>query len=264
MKRVINLRRQSLQLLFGAALFLSLTAVANVALAQEANTASHRVSVTRQSTAAERDQGQISDSTEDTFMALEVGDQQKGELRSVTQSKTTASLAQTPNTDFWFYSADVDLYLDRDADGYFYSIDLWFDADTYYDVADVYAVVYLSHEGGPWNEYAATDDFTLYGASSDDDYVIETDLMSGYPTGSYDLLVELFDSYDGAFVASIGPDDTSELGFLPLEDAERDAPVVVVREVIVREGGGSTGMLMLILLAALALAMPRHTPGKAK
>jgi hypothetical protein len=243
---------------------LSLTGVVNIAFAQDSNEAPQRVSVTRQSTATERDQGRISESTEDTFAALDVGGEKGGALRSANQSKSTTTLSQAPNTDFWFYSADVDLYLDRDADGYFYSIDLWFDADTYYDVADVYAVAYLSYEGGPWNEYAATDDFTLYGATSSDDYVIETDLVSGYPTGSYDLLVELFDAYDGTFLASIGPDDTSDLGFLPLEDSEKDVPVVIVRQVVVRDGGGSTGLLMLMMLAAVAFVMPRLNLGKTK
>lgn len=258
MKRVIKFHRQTLRLLAGAALLLALTGAANFALAQDTDTASHRVSVTRQGAAAERDQGPLSESTEDKFMALQVADKQTAAERSATQSKATGSPAQSPNSDFWFYGADVELYFDQDADGYFYGIDLWFDADTYYDVADVYAVLYLSYEGGPWNEYAATEDFTLLGATGADDYVVETDLMSGYPTGSYDLLVELFDAYDGTFLASIGPEDTSELGFLPLEDSVSDAPVVVVRQVVVREGGGgSTGILMLIMLAAIAFAMPR-------
>ena len=99
----------------------------------------------------------------------------------------------------------------------------------------------------------------MYGASSDDDYIIETDLISGYPTGSYDLLIELFDSFDGTFLASFGPADTSELSQLTLEDSGRDAPIVVVREVIVQSsgGGGAAGFLMLILLVVAALGTAR-------
>ena len=59
--------------------------------------------------------------------------------------------------------------------------------------------MYLSYEGGPWNEYAETEDFTIFGTSSEDEYVLVSELMSGYPTGSYDILIELFDAYDGAF-----------------------------------------------------------------
>ena len=160
----------------------------------------------------------------------------------------------SPNTEFWFYSAEVDLYYDHDADGYYYGLDLWFDVDTNFAAADVYAVVYLSFEGGPWNEYAVTEDFTIFGTSGDDDYVIETELISGYPTGSYDLLIEVFDPFDGAFLASIGPAGTSELAFLPLEDSDRDAPVVIVYPNLTGHGGGgSLGVLMLLMLCGVVL-----------
>jgi hypothetical protein len=162
-------------------------------------------------------------------------------------------MAQSGSFDFWFYDADVILFNDDDHDGYYFGIDLLFDADTIYGSADVYAAVYLSYEGGPWNEYAVTDDFRLYGASSDDEFVLVTELMSGYPSGDYDLLIELFDAYDGAFLASFGPEDTSELGYLPLEDFNRDAPPRETRVVVSRGGGGGTGLMALLALS-LALA----------
>lgn len=264
MKSEINGHQRMARVLLQAVLFFMAVAAVNVSQAQQAEEAQLRVSVTRQGAVADRDQGMSSGSIENSFAALNTEDAQKGFARSSAQSKATTSQAQTPDIDFWFYSADVELHLDRDADGYFHSIDLWFDADTWYDEADVYAVAYLSYEGGPWNEFAATDDFTIYGSSSDDDYFIETDLMSGYPAGSYDLLVELFDAYDGSFLASFGPDDSSDLGFLPLEDAERDAPVIAVRSVVVRQGGGSTGLLMLLLLAGITVTIPRSVRGLVK
>ena len=153
--------------------------------------------------------------------------------------------------DFWFYEVDVILFYDDDGDGYYYGIDLLFDVDTYYDVADVYAAVYLSYEGGPWNEYAVTEDFTIYGTSANDEYVLVTELASGYPTGEYDILIELFDAFDGAYLASIGPEDTSELAFLPLEDYNRDAPGFDRPVVVNRGGGGAAGIWLLIPLAAI-------------
>ena len=159
--------------------------------------------------------------------------------------------AATANTDFWIYSADVELYSDLDRDGYFYGIDLTFDADTVYTVADVYAVIYLSYKLGPWNEYASTDDFTIFGASGGDAYVMDTELVSGYPTGDYDILIELFDAYDGTFVASLGPEDSSALSYLPLEDLGRDTPyepTVVVNN----GGGGSLGWFAIFSLLGVA------------
>ena len=175
-------------------------------------------------------------------------------------SHAKAELRQSgeANIDFWFYAADVELFNDRDSDGFYHGIDLWFDADTWYDFAEVYAVVYLSLDGGPWNEYVATDDFVLTGTASDDDYVIVTELVSGYPSGSYDILIELYDAYDNAFLAWIGPEETSELAFLPLEDSDRDVAeipeVIVVRE----RGGGSTGGASILFLALAALARRRR------
>ena len=209
-----------------------------------------RLSISIQNTGAARDSGAPGKMSEHEYDALrEKGDRSMG--------KSEAKVSQSANVDFWFYAADVELFNDHDGDGYFHGIDLWFDADTYYGFAEVYAVVYLSLDGGPWNEYVATEDFILNGSPADDDYVIVTELLSGYPTGSYDVLVELFDAYDNSFVAWIGPDETPELAFLPLEDADRD--VAEIPEVIVvhERGGGSTGALSILILA-LAAAVKRR------
>ena len=245
-----------------APLFVLLIGISSIVAAQEEAKGSTRVSVMRQGTLAERDRGIIGASTENEYAALDILGRQSGGKRLTTQSRTLSTSAVSPNTDYWFYSADVELYFDYDEDGYYYGIDLWFDADTYFDAVDVFAVMYLSYEGGLWNEFAATDNFTIFGASSDDDYVIETELISGYPTGSYDILIELFDPFNGALLASLGPDDTSELAFLPLEDSDRDAPVIVVQQFIAQGGGGSTGILLLLVLAAVAIGVQRFSSNK--
>lgn len=172
---------------------------------------------------------------------------------SAKTASATASASQSASFDFWIYDADVILFNDDDRDGHYFGIDLLFDADTIYGAADVYAAVYLSLDGGPWNEYAVTDDFTVFGSSADDEYVLVTELMSGYPTGSYDLLVELFDANNGDFLASFGPEDSSGLSYLPLEDINRDTPVNVPVVVVTESGGGTTGLLLLLALAAARL-----------
>lgn len=187
-----------------------------------------------------------------------------GSTRSSSQQKpasgqsTASSSIRAPNEEFWFYDAWVDLYSDRDNDGFYSEIQVTFDVDTIYNVADVYAVVYLSYELGPWNEISDTNDFTIYGASGDDEYFIETELVSGYPTGSYDVLVELFDTYDGAFVASFGPEDSSELSILPLEDAGRDTPFTTTT-VVVHEGGGAMGWFGLLALLGISASRRKRS-----
>ena len=184
------------------------------------------------------------------------GSRERKNLRSVQQKGGVAG-AQSGDPNFWFYEADVVLFSDFDNDGYYFGIDLMFDADTTWSAADVYAVVYLSFEYGPWNEYAETEDFTIYGASGGDNYIIETELVSGYPTGNYDMLIELFDAYDGTYLASIGPDDTSELALLPLEDSVLDTPAGTTTQVVVnRGGGGAVGFFLLF--AILAVRMTRR------
>ena len=98
------------------------------------------------------------------------------------------------------------------------------------------------------------------GASGDDEYFVETDLVTGYLTGEYDILIELFDAYDGTFVASFGPEDSSNLAFLPLEDASRDTPPGSTTIIINEGGGGSLGLLgLLALLGVAGLARTRTT-----
>lgn len=253
-----NWTRISLAILFAAGIAI----FSGNALAD--STGIGRTSISTQSTREQRDNGIAGQVSEDEHAALAVEGERGKSQRSTASSKGTLQAASAPNSDFWFYSADVLLFNDHDDDGYFHGIDLLFDADTYYTSADVYAVVYLSLEGGPWNEYAATDIFTLYGTESADEFTIVTELLSGYPSGSYDLLIELFDAYDDSYVAYFGPDDTSELAFLPLEDADRD--IVIVPDIIVVDnhhhhgGGAVSGWFILALgLAALLLQFGRDS-----
>ena len=186
------------------------------------------------------------------------GTRGKNSARSA-QQKLGAANSQAVDPNFWFYDVDVALFSDFDHDGYYFGIDLWFDADTTYAVADVYAVLYLSYEYGPWNEYAVTDNFTLFGSVGTDDYVVETELISGYLPGNYDILIELFDAYDDTYLTSIGPDETSELSILPLEDSTYDAASGGPTQVVVNSGGGGSFSLLLLfgLLAVRMTLRPR-------
>jgi hypothetical protein len=54
-------------------------------------------------------------------------------------------------------------------------------------------------------------------------------------------------------VASFGPEDTSELAILPLEDIGRDAPAGTTQIVVNSGGGGSISWLLLGLLGFIGL-----------
>jgi hypothetical protein len=235
--------------------------LAGAATVRAQESAEPRISITKQGQGMLRSsEGAIS---HDELEPLVVNGSRSKSTRGSAQQKLSdggsGAGARTPNVEFWIYDASVELFSDLDRDGYYSALKLNFDADTIYNIADVYAVLYLSYELGPWNEYASTDDFTIFGASGDDEYFVETDLITGYLTGEYDILIELFDAYDGTFVASFGPDESSNLAYLPLEDANRDTPsgtTIIIHE----EGGGSLGLFGLLALIGVAgLARVRKT-----
>lgn len=250
-----GIRNMNFQLAFAGLVAMSAAAVSQAAPAPEDTgiAGEERSSITLHLVRGGRDNPKETRETTEEYGALvTTGDRSKGNTRGGLSKPGLGGVeAQSASYDFWFYQADVILYNDDDNDGFYHGIDLLFDVDTNFMEADIYAVMYLSYEGGPWNEYAATEDFTIFGASGSDEYVLQTELMSGYLTGSYDLLIEIFDAYDSTFLTSFGPDDSSELAYLPLEDYNRDAPVEVV--VVHHDHGG--GAVDQWLLSALVLLL---------
>lgn len=163
----------------------------------------------------------------------------------VTKPRNSAPLSSTTLADEWIYDADAVLYDDFDDDGYFRYLSVRFDADTYLDSAWVYAELYLSADGETWHLYHTTEDFLIGGTVSDDEYYVETELLSGYPTALYDVLIELYDADFGTYSDEFGPNQTSALSLLPLEDATFDAPPIEISISADRGGGGSFSLLML-------------------
>ena len=259
--KVMPTRSRSGTAVFATSLLLLVFAA--TADAAPAGAAGERTSVSRHIVTGGRDAAGNAKETVEEYEPLVTDGPREVKATRGGASKPGAGSLQGPRNDFWIYDADVVLFDDDDGDGYYHGIDLLFDADTIYASARVYAVVYLSRDFGPWNEYGITEDFRIYGASSDDEYVLVTELMSGYPRGDYDLLIELFDAGSHEFLASFGPDDSSALGYLPLEDFKRDAPVVR-RTVVVEHGGGGASsawtiaFLLLMLVVTAVRKVWRH------
>jgi len=248
--------RPVIALLAGAVLLIAISATSAAAPATDDD--GKRVTMTKHYQGDGRENAVAIKESRDEYGELAVSGTRNGKTRSSAAAKTLSGQVMSPNSDFWFYLVDVELYADDDRDGFYSGVDLLFDIDTYYSVADIYAVAYLSLEGGPWEEYAVTEDFTIFESSGTDDYVVVTDLVSGYPTGDYDLLIEVFDADTDEFLAFTGPEDTSELAFLPLEDMNRDALTGGDTRVTVNHGGGgSFDGLMLALLGFFAVAVRR-------
>jgi hypothetical protein len=157
--------------------------------------------------------------------------------------------------DSYVFEGFTDLFSDRDRDGYFHHLRVTFDVDTVFPVSYVYAMVWISADGNSWERIYTTADFAVYATSPDDDYEVETDLVSGYSTGLYDVLIELYDAQTDTLLDEYGPNESPEFSLLPLEDSYRDgdAPPSDGGPVIVEDGGGgaSSWLMLPFLLAAL-------------
>ena len=164
--------------------------------------------------------------------------------------------------DITIYDASTTLISDFDDDGFYHRFSVAIDADTVYSTSWVYAKLYLSYEGGPWNYYASSDDFHIHGDSELDTYVVETELAEGFPAGYYDILIELYDAEFGEMLHSYGPYDDDSLSALPLEDAVYDDSYYstgVTTEVIVTGHGGLSAwwLAMFGLMGLLRKAVRR-------
>ncbi len=129
---------------------------------------------------------------------------------------------------FYIYDAVTTLRQDRDGDGYHSEFRVRFDADVRVGDALVYARLYLRRAGeSDWYLYRETDDFWVYGQSGSDDYYVTTRLEAGYPTGEYDVLIDLYESGYAGIVATLGPLDSGALSYLPLEEIGLDVPIEI-------------------------------------
>ena len=164
--------------------------------------------------------------------------------------------------DITLFDATTELISDFDDDGFYHRFSVEIDADTIYETSYVYARLYLSYEGGPWNHYATSDAYHIYGDSELDTFVIETELADGFPPGYYDVRIELYDADHGDWLLSYGPYDDASLSSLPLEDSYYDdhyrASVYPVETEVVIAGSGSMGWWALIVPLLITLSRRNH------
>jgi hypothetical protein len=163
--------------------------------------------------------------------------------------------------DSWVYEGVTEIFADRDGDGYFRYLRVQFDVDSIYSTAYVYAEVYISADGTAWEHLYSTRDFAVFGSDPDDDYEVETELVSGYSTALYDVLIEIYDADTGELVDEYGPNESPLFSALPLEDSARDGVVVSPPPTFDDDSGG--GAFSWIALAALlsALTVRRRRAG---
>lgn len=167
--------------------------------------------------------------------------------------------------DVYVYDASAELISDLNYDGFYHRFSIALDVDTVYDTSTVYAKLYLSLEGGPWNHYATSENYHIYGNSESDIFVIETELGDGFPPGYYDIKVDLYDAYTGQWLANYGPYEDASLSALPLEDSYYDDSYdggiyPIETEIVVSRHAGSVNWVLLLLIP-FVIAVRRFDAG---
>ena len=173
--------------------------------------------------------------------------------------KTTGSVSYSYSNEVWIYNATTNLISDFDYDGFHHRFSVSIDADTIYSTSYVYAKLYLSFEGGPWNYYASSQNYPVHTDSDQDIFTIETELADGFPAGYYDVRIELYDAHSHEWLLNYGPYDDASLSSLPLEDSYYDDTYIeisypVIETGVVVAGTGSMNVLWIIMATLIGAA----------
>jgi hypothetical protein len=178
--------------------------------------------------------------------------------KSLSKSLSPLNKSASVHHSFAIYDAYTQLIEDFDNDGFYQTFSVTFDADVLTDHADnhaiVYADLYLSKNGGPWIHYFTTDNFSIYGENTDDEYEVYTTLNQGYSPAEYDVLIDLYEPGFEEIVATFSSNDSNNLYALPLESSDYDPDYVVVVESTSHGHGGSSSVFGLVALMLLTLA----------
>ena len=145
--------------------------------------------------------------------------QMRAEKSALPKASTTGQKSGLSH--LYIHDAAVYLYNDTDGDGYYSRLRVDFDVDSgYAEYFDVYAEMFIREEGThDWIHYFTTDVFEIYHDDSSDDYSVTTTLNTGFPTGKYEVLIDLFEYGFSGVVDTMDAYSDPDLGNLPLEDA---------------------------------------------
>jgi len=160
-------------------------------------------------------------------------------------STLTRSKSYSNYDEFAIYGATTYLQDDYDSDGFYQTFSVSFDADIYSytpsQLGEVYALLYISKNGGPWTHYYTTDNFLIEGETDLDEYEVITTFLSGYSADHYDILIDLYQAGYSDIVASYSSNDSNALYALSLESADYDEPYIEVSH------GGSFSLIIILL-----------------
>lgn len=179
----------------------------------------------------------------------------KREKLATLTSKSRESTQSLNETEFWIYDSWVSVANDYDYDGYYTTLTVEFDADTVFASVPVYAVIYLGRND-VYDSIHVTSTFSIYGEASDDAFIVESDLLSGFPPREYDILIELYDAHSDVLLAASDGYWDADLAYVSLESENYD--VVEETVVVVEEHGGALFIPALLALFGVAVYRRRN------
>lgn len=151
----------------------------------------------------------------------------------------------------WVYDAWVTLKGDYDHDNYYSEFELGFDVDTHLSQADVYARIFLG-DGHIFKEIHTSSVFHVHGDNSHDQFVISSELLEGFASNEYDLMIEIYDAYSHELQDVYDHNSDNDLYLLPLESSEYEYRAPSGGQVVITtEHGGTTNLLVIGFLAAV-------------
>lgn len=199
----------------------------------------------------------------------------------LSQTRQSLDALHFDNSDVLIISVGSSVYSDFDRDGFFTNFSLSFDADVRYGNEWVYARIFLRASGEDYLFFHTSDAFEIYESSSFDEYRLESELVSNYPAGYYDVRIELRDAFNDRLLDIVDASTHSTLFALPLEsrdssdlvnsvDTQILGPLPIndnlsdpLRQQIVRERvGASYALLPLLGLVLLARKQRRLARNK--
>lgn len=181
-------------------------------------------------------------------------------------SSKSESISYTLINDYTIYNVSTEIISDFDYDGFFHRFSVTVDADTVFNTSYVYAKLYLSYEGGPWNYLTSSNAYHIYGDSELDSFTIESELVDGFPAGYYDVRIELYDADYNHLLLSYGPYNDSSLSSLPLEASYYDdnhiTEIYPIQTDVIVTGRGATNLWVLIIPIMILLARTMRSKNK--
>jgi hypothetical protein len=186
-------------------------------------------------------------------------DKQGFRMESTAKAALIVTSSEIHSADFILYDASTELISDFNNDGFYHRFNVLIDVDTVFDTAYIYAKLYLSYEGGPWNHYVSSDNYHIHGDSELDSFIIETELADGFPPGYYDVRIEVYDADYDEWLLSYGPYDDASLSALPLEDSYYDDIEIVYSyphetQIVIADHGGSISWWLFVVPALIAVS----------